>query len=172
MVIRKAKPENAYDYTLCHINCWRDAYEGIIPEEFLENRRAEQEERSEQCRKTLSEPGDCEYFYAEFDGKMVGRLVFGKSNEDNNPDAPEAGEIHAIYLLKDYWDKGYGRQMLDFAFAELKQSGYKEVFIWVIDENTRGRQFYEKHGFSLDGKTMELNLGKPLTLVRYTYRFK
>jgi len=164
--IRKTMPENAYAYTLCHVDCWQDAYDGIIPEEFLVNMRAEQEQRTEQCKKTLDKPGECKYFYAQLDGKMIGRLVFGKSNEEDKPDA---SELHAIYLLKEFWNKGYGQQMLDFALAELRQSGYKEVVVWVIDENTRGRRFYEKHGFLLDEKTMELNLGKPINLVRYTY---
>jgi len=166
MIIRKAMPDDAYDFAKCHAACWQDAYEGIIPDDYLDNMRSEHEERAEQCKKTLSDPGDCEFLYAELDGKMVGRLIFGKGRDEDKPDA---GEIHAIYLLKEFWNRGYGRQMLDFALSDLKKSGYREVFIWVIDENTRGRQFYEKHGFLLDGKTMEMELGKPLTLVRYTY---
>jgi len=27
--IRKALPENAYAYTLCHVDCWQDADDGV-----------------------------------------------------------------------------------------------------------------------------------------------
>ena len=57
--------------------------------------------------------------------------------------------------------------MLDFALAELKIAGYKETTIWVLKDNMRGRRFYEKNGFIIDGMEMELEFGKPLKCLRY-----
>ena len=95
---------------------------------------------------------------------MVGRLIFGRGRDE---DLPDTGEIHAIYLLKEYWNRGFGRQMLDFAFSEFWRTGYSDVFLWAFVDNVRGRRFYEKHGFVLDNKRMELEIDKPMTLVRY-----
>jgi len=148
-VIRKAVPEDARDYAACHIACWRDAYTGIITDDFLDDMQAKQEEHTEQCLQYLQESGDFKFYYAEICGKMIGRLVFGKSRDDDKPDA---GEIGAIYLLADYWGKGYGKQMMDFAISELKRTGYQEIIAWVLEENKRAEQFYNKYGFIQDGK--------------------
>jgi len=165
IIIRKVLKDDAYEYAVNHIKCWQDAYKGVIPDDYLDSMSTELEQRAERNRQFLAEPGDCDYCCAELDGEMVGRLVFGKSHDDDKTDV---GEIHAIYLLAEFWGKGYGKQMMDYALAELTRLGYNEVTIWVFRENKRGRQFYEKHGFLADGKEMELEFGKPLKCMRYT----
>ena len=37
IIFRKAIPEDAYDYAVCHIVCWRAAYKGIISGEYPNN---------------------------------------------------------------------------------------------------------------------------------------
>ena len=165
IIIRKVSIDDAYEYAVNHIKCWQDAYKGVVPDDYLDNMSDELEQRAERNKQFLAEPGDCDYFCAELDGEMIGRLVFGKSHDNNKADA---GEVHAIYLLAEFWGKGYGKQMMDYALAELTHLGYNEVIIWVFKENKRGRQFYEKHGFRADGKEMELECGKPLECMRYT----
>jgi len=164
ITIRKVFPEEAYEYTVCHIACWRDAYKGIITDKYLDNMLAEQEQRTESIKQTLHSPGDFIFFCAVYDGGMIGRLIIGKSRDD---DKPAAGEIGAIYLLEDYSNKGYGRQMMDYAINLLKKMNYREIIVWVLEENIRARQFYEKYGFSFDGTKKEINIDKPLIEIRY-----
>jgi len=164
MNIRKAQIEDAYEFAACHTACWRDAYFWLIPDEVFQKMEDAQEERAEICHGYLQEPGDNEYYYAELDGKMIGRLVFGKCRDEDKPDA---AEIHAIYLLAEYWDKGYGRQMLDFALGVLVPGGYSEFIIWVLEDNCRAINFYKKYGFVADGERKILEIGKPLVTVRY-----
>jgi GNAT superfamily N-acetyltransferase len=166
-MIRKLLPENCRDYTACHILCWQCAYKGIMPDSYLENLPNELEQRTLQLMKILSEfDGMYLYYYAEIDGKMAGRLIIGKSLDD---DKPLAGEIAAIYLTQEYWGKGFGREMMNFARAHLKRMGYSEIILWVLEENKRAIRFYEKYGFTFDGTKKEVNIGKPLIEVRYTF---
>lgn len=165
LTIRKAVPEDAYEYAACHIACWRDAYCGIIPDGYLDNMLLELEQRAERCLQTLREPGDYEFYCVEYEGSMIGRLIFSKSRDDDKPDA---GEIVAIYLRADYWGKGYGRQMMDFALESLKHQGYRTAFVWVLEANARARDFYKKCGFLFDGTREEIEIGKTLIELRYT----
>lgn len=167
IIIRKVLPEDAYEYAACHIACWRSAYRGIITDEYLDSMSAEQEQRAERCRQLLNEPGDNEFYYAELDGKMIGRLVICKSRDEDKPDA---GEIGAIYLLDAFWGKGYGRQMMDYAISALKRRGYQEIIVWVLEENHRARRFYEKCGFLFDGTKKEIEIDKPLVEIRYALK--
>ena len=166
IIIRKVLSEEAYDYALNHIACWQDAYKGIIPDDYLENMPAQLEKRVEWNRQTLNDPGDCEYLCATYDDKMIGRLVYSKCRDEDKAET-NTGEIHAIYLQASYWNKGYGKQMMDFAINGLRNAEYQEAIVWVLDDNNRARLFYEKYGFVLDGTSKEIEIGKTLTEVRY-----
>ena len=166
IVIRNVLVEEAYDYSVNHIACWQDAYRGIIPDDYLANMPAQLEKRTEWNRQALSEPDDCKYLCATYDNKMIGRLVYSKCRDEDKV-GTNTGEVHAIYLLADYWDKGYGKQMMDFAISELSLAGYREVIVWVLENNNRARHFYEKYGFILDGSSKEIVIGETLVEVRY-----
>lgn len=166
--ICKALPEDAYDYTACHIACWRDAYTGIIPDEHFEKMSSETELRAERIRKILKEPGDSEFYYAAHEGHMVGRLIIGKSMDE---DKIGVGMIGALYLRKDFWGTGNGGKLMDFAKEALKRLGYTEINLWVLEENLRARRFYEKSGFVTDGARKVVELGRPLVEVRYAFLY-
>ncbi len=139
--IKKVLPEDACAYTKCHISCWQSAYKGIIPDDYLTNMVNEVEPRTERLTRNLSELSDeYLYYYVEIDGKMAGRLIIGKSRDE---DMPDAGEIQAIYLLEEYWSKGFGQQIMKYAIDKLKSMGYQESILWVLEDNERARPFYE-----------------------------
>jgi len=160
--IIKALPEDAYEYAINHIACWQAAYKGIISDEYLDNMSVEQ--MTESNKQLLGAPGIYMCYYAACENKMIGRLVICESRDE---DKPNAGEIAAIYLLDAYWGKGYGMAMMEFTLSELKRRGYNEVFLWVLEANIRGRQFYEKCGFVFDGAKKEVRIDKPLIKMRY-----
>ena len=37
--------------------------------------------------------------------------------------------------------------MMEFLLEKIKSAGYRQVILWVFEENVRARRFYEKHGF-------------------------
>lgn len=47
----------------------------------------------------------------------------------------------------EYMGKGYGKQLLAAAVDGLAQLGYRDIFLWVLEENRRARKFYENAGF-------------------------
>ena len=49
----------------------------------------------------------------------------------------------------------------------LRSRGFTEVVLWVLAENMDARRFYEKMGFTPDGASRTIILGKPLEAVRY-----
>jgi ribosomal protein S18 acetylase RimI-like enzyme len=77
------------------------------------------------------------------------------------------GEIKRIHLLPSFRGRGIGTEFLTWGLNELSSMGYKKVCLWVFEKNTRARHFYEKFGFTHDGKIKVLFLDKPLNLYRY-----
>ena len=101
-------------------------------------------------------------------GKIVGTSSFCKSRFEQ---LQGWGEIISIYLLPDYIGKGYGKILIDAVLSELKRQGYEDVFLWVLEENVRARNFYEKYGFLLTDDVSDANIGgKVLREMRYVYK--
>lgn len=53
-------------------------------------------------------------------------------------------EIISIYLLPDYMGRGFGKALFDSVIVELKNMGYRNIFLWVLEENLRARKFMKK----------------------------
>ena len=57
--------------------------------------------------------------------------------------------------------------------SELRKEGFREVFLWVLEENRRAGHFYENYGFEVCEDYMEEKIGgKALMAVRYVFRFE
>lgn len=103
-------------------------------------------------------------------GEYIRTSSFCKSKFQQYPDS---GEVISIYFLPDYMGKGYGGKLLDVVMKELKKQGFTEVFLWVMEENSRTRAFYENYGFKCTDDYLDDCIGgKALREVRYVYRFE
>ena len=161
-IIREALLEDAYKRAVCHVSSWRSAYKGIVPDEVLDN--LSEEEIADKFKKEIEQKGYT-FYCAEYEGKIIGHFNIRRSHDE---DKPNAGEVHGIYLIEEFWGKGYGKKMMSCAIDSLKQMGYNEIILWVLEENNRARRFYEKCGFVFDGTKKEEIIGKPLIEIRYT----
>lgn len=161
LCVRKATLDDAYYLSYVHVMSWKEAYKGIVPDEYIETKTVEA--GFEKLQKMIINKPDANYI-AELDGKAIGRLTI---HECYDEDSPNSGEIGVFYILPEYWRKGYGKQIAAFALAELKARGYSSVSLWTLEASTRARRFYESVGFELDGAQKTLDFGKPLTAVRY-----
>jgi len=56
-------------------------------------------------------------------------------------------EVERIYIGKEYYGKGVGQLLLDFALQIAKQQQMDYVWLGVWEENHRAIQFYLKNGF-------------------------
>ena len=103
------------------------------------------------------------------DGKFIGTSSFCKSRFDKWPDS---GEIVSIYFLPEYFGKGYGKRLIEAVIDELRKDGYKEIFLWVLEDNKRARKFYEKCGFEKTEDYLDDIIdGKAIRDIRYIRRF-
>ncbi|MEU7638301.1 GNAT family N-acetyltransferase [Streptomyces sp. NPDC039016] len=59
--------------------------------------------------------------------------------------AAEGSELHDLYLLPDVLRQGIGTLLLD----EVKRDSPGEVSLFVFQQNTGARAFYERHGFTV-----------------------
>ena len=146
-------PEEIEGKSLVHWQTWREAYDDLLPAEFQETMTLER------CR-FFSQKYPENTLIAMDGKKVVGFISYGNFRDE----AIQAGEIIALYVLKDYYGKGVSKQLMHAAFAALDH--FSEIYLWVLKENKRAIAFYQKMGFTFDGQGKILDLGKPITEIR------
>ena len=162
--IRPAAPDDSAVFAEIYRRSWQAAYAGLLPEEAIRSINAG---RMESCRKQLAPDSGVWNFLALADGTPAGLLSLCRYRSAGHSDW---GEIRAIYLLAEYWSKGGGRQLLDFAVAELRRRGFDTMALWVLKNNLRARRFYEANGFYPDGAIREELIGTVQNELRYRRR--
>ena len=146
-------PEEIEGKSLVHWQTWREAYDDLLPADFQETMTLEK------CR-FFSQKYPENTLIAMDGKKVVGFISYGNYCDETI----QAGEIIALYVLKDYYGKGVSKQLMHAAFVALDQ--FSEIYLWVLKDNKRAIAFYQKMGFTFDGQEKILKLGKPVKELR------
>lgn len=136
MIIRQATEKDAESIINININGWKGTYYGIFPNEILSNLEQKKEESIEKCKTKIKE-----YLVCEIDDKVVGFLRYGKNKKNYND---KYAEVYALYIDTQYKKRGIGRKLIEYAFANLKDT-YDHVLISTLQKNP-ATKFYEKCG--------------------------
>lgn len=164
VTIRPARRDEAEQLAALHVRTWQEAYADLLPDGYLQSFQASQ--RLPMWRQLLASPERVTIFVAEADKRLIGFSCGGV------PSAPGSlagvAELWSIYLVKEFWEQGIGKRLHEALLEELVDRGFHEVFLWVMETNTRTRDWYDRQGWILDGgrKTDEL-WGSTVSEVRY-----
>lgn len=161
MEIRKIKEsDDIFAIGKIYEKSWKFAYNGIIPKDYLDTISGD---------KWLPhfENKDMHNLVLIQNGKFIGTSSYCKSRSE---EFKNFGEIVSIYLLPEYIGKGYGKKLFEATLNELTRLGYKNIFLWVLEENKRAKYFYENQKFKPSEKFNHINIGgKNLKELAYTY---
>lgn len=163
--IRPASPDEADVLAALHVRTWQEAYAGLMPEDYL--RSLNPADRLPTWRQILIPESPSTIFVAEFQGELIGFSSGGPSG-DEDADL-KTGEVYSIYLLREFWDKGIGKELHDTLLTALHERGYEKATLWVLDTNDRTRRWYERQGWKHDGSQKNAEMwGATLAEVRYS----
>lgn len=166
MRIRAASAEDAADIAQVHVLAWRAAYRGVLPSDYLDSIDVRERTRAWQALLHQQQP-EGTTLVAESEAGVFGFARASRTRDDDQ-DATAVGEVHAIYLLPEAWGLGAGRRLLDAVLAGLNRKNFRDVTLWVLEENLRARAFYEAVGWTADGTTKrDVVGGVPVTELRY-----
>jgi len=163
--VRRATRDDAVAIADIHVRTWQDAYGHVFGAERLAGVTVEQ--RLPMWRQILEDAEQTAIVAEKEDGGLIGWCTVGPSRD---PDAD--GELWGIYVLADAWGSGAGTALMAAGVDVLRESGCREVILWVLEDNPRARRFYEKHGWAPDGATKRgTHLGVDVDEVRYRITF-
>jgi len=140
-----------------HYKSWREAYTGLIDEEYLDS------VTEEKCKKIAYRWPD-NILVAKEGDKVIGFAGYGTYRDDSLTDC---GEVFSIYVLADYYGKRVGFELMNAVFEKLNK--YSKIAVWVLKGNERAIKFYERYGFRFDGTEQEIKLGTANTEIRMIF---
>lgn len=144
--IEKAKLGDEKILAYIQTESWKNAFVNILDKEVLE--RCTNLEHAIEMYKRLLEQNIGNGYILKINGKPH-CIAWWDATRENN--MPGYAELICIHSLPDNWHKGYGSKMMDKVLSDISESGYSHVMLWVFEENTRARKFYEAKGFTTEG---------------------
>ena len=100
-------------------------------------------------RAELSDPAFA-FRLAEEDGRAAGYLKLGPTTLPHVAPGP-AIELRQFYLLSPWHGRGIATELMDWALAEARRRGARDMYLSVFIDNHRARRFYERYGFTYLG---------------------
>lgn len=152
--VRRAAVPDADAITDVHVNTWRWAYHGVLPDAFFENMRPER--RAERWRADLAADA-LQVWVAERDGRIVGFAGWGPPRDEDLE--ADVVELHMINVLREHAGRGVGQALMAEGEAESRARGYERAVLWVLEGNDRALRFYASGGWECDGVTRMIELG-------------
>lgn len=85
--------------------------------------------------------------YVWDDGIVKGMMTLRAAE----PGADER-ELKELYIDPFFQGQGVGTKLMRHALSTARGQGLSSVFLWVLEENRRARQFYERFGYRPQGE--------------------
>ncbi|NKB21857.1 MAG: GNAT family N-acetyltransferase [Alphaproteobacteria bacterium] len=153
MIVRRARVEDAAAIAEVHVETWRTAYAGMLPDKFLLNLSAKKHE-SRWWRHALGTKQSTHHVSVAED-RDAGVVGFCSGGALRGRAFNFDGEVYALYLLDSFQGIGVGKALFLELLNHLHASGNKSLLVWVLDQNP-ARFFYE----SLGGKVVATRDGR------------
>jgi GNAT superfamily N-acetyltransferase len=167
MLVRTARINDAQQIAEVHVDSWRAAYRGIVPDSLLDSLSVEA--WTERWQERLSVAGDTINLVLALGESLIGLATAGPAR-DLDCDSRQTQEVYALYLRSEYWGRGNGKELYLAAEDQIWRSGAVDAVLWVLRDNLRARRFYEAQGFTLDQSCPEQNHDGVPSLVEVRYR--
>ncbi len=146
VTIRPASPADAAGIADVHVRSWREAYTGIVPDDYLAG--LDPTQRTPVWTENLRRGPDehVHTWVAERAARIVGFATIGPGRDEDVRRGDR--EIYSIYLEPEQWGHGVARDLMRTVIGE---AGHNRIVLWVMADNERARHFYRRHGFEPDG---------------------
>ena len=154
ITVRPATEGDVPAITAIHIRAWQMAYAGIMADEHLDNLSTAKRQAFWQDAIEYSEPQVWVAMGSTKTGeKVIGFVGFDRSRDEKSK--PTTGEIWAIYVDPEHWGKGVGLVLWDTAREGMLEEEFTDATLWVLLQNERALEFYEKAGFKREMNTLK-----------------
>jgi GNAT superfamily N-acetyltransferase len=163
VLVRDAAPGDELEVARVHVRAWQSAYRGLLPDDHLDALR--EEERAARYTFGVHGAGAPDTLLALERGAI---LAFATVGPARDADAAGCGELYALYVDPSAWRRGIGRLLLERSEERMREGGYRQAILWVLDGNEAAARLYRDDGWAPDGaQRYEEVYGVGANVVRY-----
>lgn len=149
VLVRLARTTDASEIARVHVDSWRGAYRGLLPDRILDGLSVAGREAQWRARVAPESRGP-RTLVAESGGRVEGFVTVAVPCRDRD-EAKDVGEIPALYVAPSAWRTGVGSALLAAGLGGMRRSGCSEAILWMLEGNHRAARFYEREGWTDDG---------------------
>jgi hypothetical protein len=151
LTLREATEHDAAAIAKLHADSWRSAYRGILSDEYLDNRV--RLERAALWQQRFLERAEKPFFVILAEAEKV---LAGFACVFPDEDPTYGAFLDNLHVVPHRTGRGIGRRLLTAVAERLQADGRRGgLYLWVIAQNARARQFYSKAG-ALEVECVEL----------------
>ena len=153
--VRPATLRDAKAIAEIHVAAWQVAYKDLLPKATLDALSVQKRQAFWREAIDLCEP---QVVVAHLEGELMGFAGFDRSRDKGTPST--TGEVWAMYVKPQHWDKGAGLALWDACRDGLQEEGCTKATLWTYLRNERALRFFELAGFKRElgsARTTEVN---------------
>ncbi|HKY93781.1 MAG TPA: GNAT family N-acetyltransferase [Kiloniellales bacterium] len=163
--LREAAFGDAEAIARVHVETWRAAYAGVVPDHYLIGMSVQGQ--AFQWKRLLRRPAE-RHMTLVAEVPRAGVVGFGSAGTGRSRPPPASGEIYTLYVATDWQGRGIGRALLNALLGRLAGLGHADAYLWVLADNP-SRFFYERVGGQRVAQQVESFAGSQLQ--EYAYRW-
>lgn len=130
---------------------WKTAYRGIVHDDYLDSLK------DNHWVEFLTDGLNNDSIFSmviENNQEIIGASILGKTEKEREVN------LISFYLLPDKIGHGFGHTFYSAIEVELRNRGFLNCVIDVLENNTRAIRFYKSHGFTDVGREISAALGE------------
>lgn len=143
--LRDAQAGDAERLAVLHVECWKEAYDGLLDPQILAGLSVGDRTAS-WTRQIKTLPPSSRILLVEAAGDLIGFGAIGAQR--NKPLAKQGydGEINALYLRTQWQGFGLGGRLFKALTASLIEHSFRNASLWVLADNHSAVGFYRHLG--------------------------
>jgi len=167
-MIRVATILDAPEIARVHVASWRTTYQGLLPDDYLAS--LDDAGYEDRWKRALAETS-IRIYVAQDESKAGAEVVgFASGGRERAGEPGYAGELYAIYVVRDAQRRGFGRELVRAVVGGLGDLGLADMIVWVLRDNLAARGFYERLGGNFV-RSQPITIG-PVTLEEVSYGWR
>lgn len=177
--VRPARGSDAAGVARIQVECWRDDYAGVIPDDVLAELTSEDatERWQERWAEAIAKPPTSRHQVlvatatepAAAGGRpervIAGFASVGPASDEDRWPATD-GELYELHVAPGRTGQGHGGRLLNAVADTLAEGRFSRASVWVLEADTALRQFLESAGWAADGARSQLDMGVRVPIVR------
>jgi ribosomal protein S18 acetylase RimI-like enzyme len=145
VILRNAETTDISAISALFLRCWKDSYANVLSQAVRDSMT--EEASIKLWSNSLGVNPERETILGIEGDVLVGFFRIGPDKNDST-----RGHLFSLYVDPELAGRGFGTKLLQNAVALIRSKGFVEMTLWVFEENTTARSFYEKFGFIPTGE--------------------